>query len=84
MEQISIKYAKLIFIEIEVTFFLCIFLEMKQFMHNLRCLRPRLERKFNPEAYSSHTTSRPIPYNNFDKQGSDDDPDETDSVGTHT
>ena len=55
---------------------------MKQFMQNLRCLRPRLERKFNPVAYSSYTTSPPTPFYNIDRQDSDDDIDDTDSVGT--
>ena len=48
-------------------------------MHNLHCLRPRLERKFNPEAYSSYTTSRP--YYDIDKQDFYDDPDDIDSMG---
>ena len=48
-------------------------------MHNLHCLRPRLERKFNPEAYSSYTTSRP--YYDIDRQDFYDDPDDIDSMG---
>ena len=67
------------FAEIEVTYFSYIFSEVKQFMHNLHCLRPRLERKFNPEAYSLYTTSRP--YYDIDRQDFYDDPDDTDSMG---